>query len=326
MDGYAVRAADTVGASEEHPVRLAVTGDVPAGKAATGTVGPGEAFRIATGAPIPPGADAVVQVEATTPLDTDGQPGPRGRDATGPLPAACLVHEPVEPGEAIRARGSDLEEGTTLLEPGRRLSAPAIALAAGAGVAQLTVHRRPVVAVLATGDEVRPPGEPLGDAGIPDANGPGLRALLTAAGCTPLDLGIARDDLDDVLGRLRQALDEGVDAIIVSGGVSVGPFDVVKTAIETIGRIDLWRVAVQPGKPFAFGTAARRGRRSRRARVRPPGQPGLELRHLRAVRAPCTSPARRPPRPVARRGKGDAARAGSQEPRPAGVHPRDQRA
>ena len=257
MDGYAVRAADTVGASEERPVQFDVTGDVPAGKAATSTVASGEAFRIATGAPIPPGADAVVPVELTTPLDADGRPGPRGRDAAGPLPAACLVHEPVDAGGSIRARGSDLEEGTTLLEPGRRLSAQAIALAAGAGVAQLSVHRRPVVAVLATGDEVRPPGEPLGDAGIPDANGPGLRALLTAAGCTPLDLGIARDDLDDVLGRLRRALDEGVDAIIVSGGVSVGPFDVVKTAIEAIGGIDLWRVAVQPGKPFAFGTAAR---------------------------------------------------------------------
>ena len=258
MDGYAVRAADTVGASEEHPVRLVVTGDVPAGKAATGTVGPGEAFRIATGAPIPPGADAVVQVEATTPLDTDGSARSsrprRHRPATG---GVSRPRTESNPASAIRARGSDLEEGTTLLEPGRRLSAPAIALAAGAGVAQLTVHRRPVVAVLATGDEVRPPGEPLGEAGIPDANGPGLRALLTAAGCTPLDLGIARDDLDDVLGRLRHALDEGVDAIIVSGGVSVGPFDVVKTAIETIGRIDLWRVAVQPGKPFAFGTAAR---------------------------------------------------------------------
>ena len=96
MDGYAVRSADTIGATEEHPVRLAVTGDVPAGKAATGTVGPGEAFRIATGAPVPPGADAVVPVEATTPLDAGGSAGPRGRDATGPLPAACLVHEPVD--------------------------------------------------------------------------------------------------------------------------------------------------------------------------------------------------------------------------------------
>ena len=124
---------------------------------------------------------------------------------------------------------------------------------------RVLVHRRPRVAVLATGDEVRAPGEDLGPAGIPDANGPGLRALVTAAGAEAIDLGIAIDDLDDVLGRLRDGLAAGADAIIVSGGVSVGPYDVVKTAIETIGRIDLWRVAVQPGKPFAFGTAPRPG-------------------------------------------------------------------
>jgi molybdopterin molybdotransferase len=257
MDGYAIRAADTARASEDDPVRLTVTGDVAAGQAATQAVREGAAFRIATGAPVPAGADAVVPVESTTPLDADGRAGSRGRDATGPLPAAILVHEAVEQGGSIRGLGSDLREGATLLEPGRRLRPSTIALAAGAGVAEVEVFRRPRVAVVATGDEVRPPGEELGAAGIPDANGPGLRALLEVAGCEPIDLGIANDVLDDVLGRLRQALDAGADAIIVSGGVSVGPYDVVKTAIETIGRIDLWRVAVQPGKPFAFGTAQR---------------------------------------------------------------------
>jgi molybdopterin molybdotransferase len=126
-------------------------------------------------------------------------------------------------------------------------------------VADLEVHPLPRIGVLATGDEVRAPGEDLGPAGIPDANGPGLRALVTAAGAEPIDLGIARDELDDVVGRLRRGLDAGADALIVSGGVSVGPYDVVKTAIESIGRIDLWRVAVQPGKPFAFGIADRPG-------------------------------------------------------------------
>jgi molybdopterin molybdotransferase len=135
----------------------------------------------------------------------------------------------------------------------------AIALAAGTGVGVVAVHRRPRVGVLATGDEIRAPGEPLGRSGIPDANGPGLRSLVAAAGAEPLDLGIGRDVLEDVLDRLRGALDAGVDAIVVSGGVSVGPFDVVKAAFDAVGRIDLWRVAVQPGKPFAFGTAERRG-------------------------------------------------------------------
>ena len=257
MDGYAIRSGDVAGATEDEPVRLAVIGDVAAGAAPSVAVRPGTAVRIATGAPLPGDADAVVPVEDTTPLDETGNRGSRGRDATGPAPAACLVHVPVAAGLSIRRAGSDLVAGTTLLEPGRRLQPAAIALIAGAGVGEVAVHRRPRIGVLATGDEVRAAGEELGPAGIPDANGPGLRALLRAAGCDPIDLGIARDDLDDVLGRLGTGLDADVDAIIISGGVSVGPYDVVKTAIERIGRMDLWRVAVQPGKPFAFGTAPR---------------------------------------------------------------------
>ena len=144
-----------------------------------------------------------------------------------------------------------------MLEAGRTLSAQAVALAAGAGVPQLTVHRRPRVAVLATGDEVVPAGQDLGPAGIPDANGPGVAALVADAGAEPQALGIAKDRLEDVESRLCAALAAGADAIVVSGGVSVGPYDVVKLAFEKVGRIDVWRVAVQPGKPFAFGTAER---------------------------------------------------------------------
>ena len=257
MDGYAIRAADVAGAADADPVRLTVTGEVPAGGAATGSVGHGSAIRIATGAPIPPDADAVVPVEETTPIDAAGSAGPRGRDAVGPLPAAVLVHSAVSEGAHIRRRGNDLSEGATILAPGTGLSPAAIALAAGAGLARLHVHRRPRVAVLATGHEVRPAGADLGPAGIPDANGPGLRALVTASGADPIDLGIAPDELDAVIVRLRTALDEGVDAVVVAGGVSVGPYDVVKLAFEAVGRIGLWRVAVQPGKPFAFGTARR---------------------------------------------------------------------
>ncbi len=259
MDGYAIRAADTVAATEDAPIELEVIGDIAAGAAPDVTVVRGTAARIATGARLPDGADAVVPVEATTPLDTARRLGARGRDATGPLPAACLVHEPVEPGGSVRGAGSDLTAGATLLGPGTGISAAAVALVAGAGVGEILVHRRPRVAVLATGDEVRAPGDDLGPAGIPDANGPGLRALVTASGGDAIDLGTATDDLDDVLGHLRRGLEAGADALIVSGGVSVGPYDVVKTAIETIGRIDLWRVAVQPGKPFAFGVADRPG-------------------------------------------------------------------
>jgi molybdenum cofactor synthesis domain-containing protein len=167
------------------------------------------------------------------------------------------VHAEVGPGAAVRRAGSDLSAGVTILEPGRVLTAAAVALAAGAGVPQLTVHRRPRIHVLATGDEIRPAGQDLGPAGIPDANGPGLRALVDSAGGESNALGIAKDRLEDVDSRLCAALAGGADAIIVSGGVSVGPYDVVKLAFEKIGRIDLWRVAVQPGKPFAFGVAER---------------------------------------------------------------------
>ena len=257
MDGYAIRAADTGPATEAAPVRLEVIGDVRAGVAPETALRPGTAVRIATGARLPAGADAVIPVEATTPVDGAGRRGPRGREATGPLPAACLVHQAVPVGGSVRDEGSDLRAGDALLAAGAAIGAAGVALLAGAGVELVRVHRRPRVAVLATGDEVRAPGEPLGPAGIPDANGPGLRAQAAAAGAEAIDLGIASDELDDVLARLRRGLEAGADALIVSGGVSVGPYDVVKAAMEAIGRVDLWRVAVQPGKPFAFGTAPR---------------------------------------------------------------------
>ena len=259
MDGYAIQAADTHAAQVDDPVELRVIGDVRAGVASDVRVVPGSAVRIATGARLPEGADAVVPVEATTPVDGAGMAGVRGRDAQGPLPTACLVHEVVQARGSVRASASDLQAGAVLLQAGSGITAAAVALIAGAGVEQLVVHRLPRIGVLATGDEVRAPGAPLGPAGIPDANGPGLRALVVAAGADAIDLGIALDDLDDVLARLRAGLTAGADALIVSGGVSVGPYDVVKAAIETIGTIDLWRVAVQPGKPFAFGTAERPG-------------------------------------------------------------------
>jgi molybdopterin molybdotransferase len=259
MDGYAIEARDTAAASPSAPASLRLIGEVAAGAAPDLVVTAGTAARIATGAPVPPGADAVVPVEATLPVDAAGVAGTPGRDATGPLPDRILVEASVAIGGSIRRRGDDLVAGSVLLEPGRTVTPAAIGLLAGAGVAELAVRRRPKVAILATGDEVRAPGEPLGAAGIPDANGPGLRALVIAAGAEPIALGIAPDRLEIVEDRLRAALAAGADAIVVAGGVSVGPYDVVKLAIERVGRIDLWRVAVQPGKPFAFGTAERPG-------------------------------------------------------------------
>ncbi len=256
MDGYAVRAADIAGATEEAPVVLEVVGEAAAGSAAGAAVRPGTAIRIATGAPVPAEADAVVQVELTTALDHDGTPaGRRGQQAEGPLPPRVAIHARVPDGASIRRRGSDLSQGSVVLTPGRPIRPAMLGLAAGAGVASVTVHRRPRVAVLATGDEIRAAGDTLGPSGIPDANGPGLRALAAASGADVIDLGIALDRLDDVMVHLRRGVAEA-DVVIVSGGVSVGPYDVVRNAFEAVGSIGLWRVAVQPGKPFAFGTAA----------------------------------------------------------------------
>jgi molybdopterin molybdotransferase len=311
MDGYAVRAANTAGATEDAPIRLEVVGEVRAGAAPDVEVPRGGAVRIATGAPIPARADGVVQVELTTPLGAQGAPaGPRGRDASGPLPPAILVHASIERGVAIRRVGSDLAAGTTILRAGQTLTAAAIGLAAGAGIDQLPVHRRPRVDVLATGDEVRAPGRELGPAGIPDANGPGLMALVEAAGGYANALGIATDRLEDVHARLCAALVDGADAVVVSGGVSVGPYDVVKLAFEKIGRIDLWRVAVQPGKPFAFGTAERDDG-SRILLFGLPGNPvssfvTFELFVRPAIRALAGHPADRLLRPIDRAVLGEA--------------------
>jgi molybdopterin molybdotransferase len=256
MDGYAIRAADVQGATEDAPAHLEIVGEIRAGQAPDITVGRGTAIRIATGAPVPPGADAVIPVEQTTPLDAAGAvAGERGRDATGPLPARIAAHAAVAKGGSIRRMGSDLAAGTRILEPGSVVTPAAIGLAAGVGLDQLYVHRRPHVSILATGDEVRARGADLGPAGIPDANGPALMAMVDAAGGHADTLGIAADRFDDVRSRLCAGLVSGAEAIIVSGGVSVGPYDVVRAAFEEFGEMELWRVAVQPGKPFAFGTA-----------------------------------------------------------------------
>jgi molybdopterin molybdotransferase len=260
MDGYAIRSADVATATSEAPIRLEVIGEVRAGTAPAIEVERGTAIRIATGAPVPARADAVVQVELTTPADATGAPtGERGRDAAGPLPATVLVHEAIRAGTAIRRAGDDLPEAIAILAAGTRLGPAAIALAAGSGNETVLVHRRPRVGILATGDEVRAPGRALGPAGIPDANGPGLAALAEEAGGQPMTLGIAADRLDDVRARLKAAVHGDLDLIVVSGGVSVGPYDVVRAAFAEIGRMELWRVAVQPGKPFAFGVVDRPG-------------------------------------------------------------------
>jgi len=245
MDGFAVRAADVAGAASETPVSLQVTGEAAAGRVADGRVEPGTAMRILTGAPVPEGADAVVPVE-----QTDAAPG------VAELPTRVAILEPVATGAHIREAGGDLRAGEPLLTAGTMLSPATIAAAASGGYGTLSVHRRPRLAVLSTGDELVAPGEPLGPAQIPDSNSVGLVALARASGAEARSIGVAKDSLDDVIEHLAAAIG-WADIVIASGGVSVGAHDVVKDAFALLGRVDLWRVAVQPGKPVAFGRASR---------------------------------------------------------------------
>jgi molybdopterin molybdotransferase len=243
MDGFAVRAADTARATRDAPVLLEVVGEAAAGSVADVAVSSGNCVRILTGAPLPDGADAVVPVE-----NTDARMG------IAELPRQVNVYAAATVGAHIRRAGSDLREGAPLLAAGTELSPAALAVCAAGGHAQVAVYRRPRVAVLATGEELVAPGQPLGPAQIPDSNTVGLAAQARELGAEVRVLGIARDEMADVLGHLRAGL-AWADVIVASGGVSVGAHDVVKDAFAEIGRIDLWRIAVQPGRPLAFGRA-----------------------------------------------------------------------
>lgn len=243
MDGFAVLAADVAAATPGSPVRLRVTGESAAGHAPTARVEAGTAVRVLTGAMLPDGADAVVPVE-----DTDAARG------VAALPASVEIMAAVAPAAHVRRRGSDLSAGDLLVPAGTRLTPAAVAVLAAGGLGAISVVRRPRVAILGTGDELVPPGEPLGPAQIPDSNSVALAALAAAAGAEVVPLGVARDRREDVLERLHAGI-AAADLVVTSGGVSVGAHDEVKEAFDEVGRMDLWRVAIQPGKPLAFGRA-----------------------------------------------------------------------
>ena len=246
MDGYAVRAVDVAAAAPQQPLSLPVIDESAAGRPASENVVAGTAIRILTGAPLPGGADAVVPLE-----DTDAHQ----RDGAAALETIAVL-QPARPGAHVRRAGSDLRAGEPLLAAGAVLTPAALAVAAAGGHARLAVQRRPRVAVLATGNELVAPGEPLGEAEIYDSNTVGLLGQARRMGAEARSLGIAGDAVESVVSLLAPALD-WADVAVVSGGVSVGVHDVVKDAFARLGRIELWRVAVQPGKPLAFGRAAR---------------------------------------------------------------------
>jgi molybdopterin molybdotransferase len=235
MDGYAVFASDTVGASSEQPATLLLAGTIPAGHSADSRLSPGQATRIMTGAPMPNAADAVVQLEIT-------------KEAGD----SVLIFEAAKPGKNVRQAGGDVAEGSRVLEAGTVLGPAEIGMAASLGLSALAVHRRPRVAIVSTGSELVEVGLPLGPGQIHNSNGVSLRALCQQLGIEPDMLGIAADDR----AAIRELISKGLeyDVLLTSGGVSVGAFDFVKEIQADLGVEQLlWGVAMKPGKPLVFG-------------------------------------------------------------------------
>lgn len=244
LDGYAVRAAEVAAANPESPVRLPVSGDIPAGSLPHMPLPIQTAMRIMTGAPLPEGADAIVPVEQT-------DDSPSRFEVNSTLPESVLIRAAVRVGNGVRQAGEDVRLGQVVLRAGRRLRAADLGVLAGLGMAQVPVVRRPVVAVLSTGDELLPPHMPLMAGKIHDMNGVALCALVQAIGGVARFMGIATDSVEAVYSRLEAAAD--ADMIISTAGVSVGTLDVVKEAVTRRGTLSLWRVNLRPGKPLAFG-------------------------------------------------------------------------
>lgn len=234
MDGYAVRSEDLSGASESSPVTLPVTQRIPAGRVGS-RLEPGSAARIFTGAPIPPGADAVVQQE----LAQAGE--------------GCVTFRaPVPRGRFIRPAGGDFKAGQPVLHAGEKLTPSKLGLAAAAGRAYVKVRQKLRVGIFCSGDELMRPGEPLRPGAIYNSNRYQLRALLHALGCEVEDVGSVSDTLEATIEAFERAARTS-DVIITTGGMSVGEEDHVKPAVKSLGNLTMWRLAVKPGKPFAFG-------------------------------------------------------------------------
>ena len=233
MDGYAVRAADATGDG----ARLKVVGEAAAGRSYAGEIGPGEAARIFTGAPVPRGADGILLQEDA---DRDGD--------------HLTAREAVVAGRHIRRAGLDFSEGEILLQAGHRLGARDLSLAAALGHPDVVVTRKPRVAILATGDELVQPGAPVGPDQIVASNSFGIAAIVAAEGGVPIDLGIAPDDHGAIRAAIDRAFAERADILVTLGGASVGDHDLVQPALAEAGvEIDFWRIAMRPGKPMMAG-------------------------------------------------------------------------
>lgn len=262
MDGYAVRVADVAGASQEFPAVLDVVGDVAAGAADPVRVGPGQAARIMTGAPLPPGAEAVVPVEWTDGGLGEGPVSGMRARSLAPEGAAghVRVHRPAEARAHVRDKGSDVRAGDLALEAGTILGPPQIALLAAIGRGTVRVRPRPRVVVLSTGSELVQPGEQLGPGRIYDSNSFALTAAARDAGAIAYRVGAVADDAETLRSTIEDQLIRA-DLLVTTGGVSVGAYDVVKEALESVGDedvagagVEFRKLAMQPGKPQGFGS------------------------------------------------------------------------
>jgi molybdopterin molybdotransferase len=232
MDGYAVRGDDVAA-----PAVLRIIGEIAAGRPFAGTIGPGEAARIFTGAVMPDGADTVVIQEVTSREGDD-----------------VAIKRPEGKGRHVRRKGYDFAAGDVLLRKGQRLTTRGIALAGAMNHAQVPLHRRPRVAVFATGDELVEPGTPPAAGQIVHSNGISLAALARTEGAEAIDFGIVPDRLDATVAAVRRARTEGVDVLVTSGGASVGDYDFVQQAFAAEGMaLSFWKVALRPGRPLMHG-------------------------------------------------------------------------
>ena len=238
MDGFAVIAQDVQGAVQDRPVQLSVTETIAAGYAPTNELESGQAARIMTGAMLPNGADSVVMQEV---VELDG--------------SKVRILERVEEAENVRFTGESVKRGDLVMERGKFLRAQECSMLASLNQSDVLVHRRPRVAIVSTGDELTSLGEALEPGKIRDSNRYGIYAQLQEADCIPIDMGIAPDDELETERIFRDGLSRA-DALITSGGVSVGEYDVVKTVLSRLGKVQFWRVAMKPGKPQAYGLAA----------------------------------------------------------------------
>ena len=234
MDGYAVLASDVRTATATQPVRLKIVGEIRAGAPPPARVTPGSTLRIMTGAMVPEGADAVVKVEDTA--ESDGQ---------------VEIRVPVGRGTSLRGAGTDLRKGDMVATKGRVITSGLVGVLASAGRTSVRCVRRPRVLVLTTGDELREAGEPLGPGQITNTSRYTLMAAVEEAGGEVIDAGVARDERDDLLVRLRKG--SSADLLLTTGGVSMGAYDLVRQLMELNQRVDFWQVALRPGKPLLFG-------------------------------------------------------------------------